>query len=79
MTYLLIYVWEIDNLVIKSDIFSGFFNCKNILNEIIVLSWQLGYIKYLHSPIVCISVCVFVCACLSTVLIQKIVGHCPMT
>jgi hypothetical protein len=27
--------------VIKSDIFRGFFICKNILNKIIVLPWQL--------------------------------------
>jgi hypothetical protein len=29
--------WEIDNFVIESDIFRGFFNFKTILNKIIVL------------------------------------------
>jgi hypothetical protein len=38
-------VWEIDNFVIKSDIFRGFFNYKNVLNKIIVLPWQL-YFKF---------------------------------
>jgi hypothetical protein len=38
ITYLTyIYVWRIENFVIKSDIFRGFFICKNILNKIIVL------------------------------------------
>ena len=32
-----IHVWEIDDFVIKSDIFRGFFNFKNILNKIIAL------------------------------------------
>jgi hypothetical protein len=35
-----IYVWEIDNFVIKSDIWGGFFNFKTIL-KIIVLPLQL--------------------------------------
>jgi hypothetical protein len=34
--YIYIYVWEIDNFVIKSDILGGFFNFKTIL-KIIVL------------------------------------------
>jgi hypothetical protein len=34
---LAVYVWEIDNFVIKSDNFSGCFKFKNILNKIIVL------------------------------------------
>jgi hypothetical protein len=37
ITYLKIYVWEIDNFLIKSDINEGFFTFKNILNTIIVL------------------------------------------
>jgi hypothetical protein len=28
-----VYVWEIKNFVIKSDIFRGFFICKNILKK----------------------------------------------
>jgi hypothetical protein len=36
-----IYVCEIDNFLIKSDIFRGFFNLKNILNKIIVLTCQV--------------------------------------
>ena len=36
LTY--IYVWGIENLVIKSDTFRGFFNCKiYLINKIIVL------------------------------------------
>ena len=31
------YIWGIDNFVIKSDIFRGFLICKNSLNKIIVL------------------------------------------
>ena len=31
-----IYVWEIDNFVIKSDIFRRFFICKNILKKLCV-------------------------------------------
>jgi hypothetical protein len=39
------YVWWIENFVIKSDIFRGFFICKNILNKIIVL-YHDNYFKY---------------------------------
>ena len=48
ITYLAyIYVWEIDNLVIKSDILGGFFNFKSIL-KIIVLLWQLLSILHIQ-------------------------------
>jgi hypothetical protein len=42
------HVWGIDNFVIRSDIFRAFFICKNILNKIIVLPWQLLYYEILH-------------------------------
>ena len=34
ITYLTYICWEIDNFVIKSDIFRRFFICKNILKKL---------------------------------------------
>jgi hypothetical protein len=34
ITYLTYKCWEIDNFVIKSDIFRQFFICKNILKKL---------------------------------------------
>ena len=36
ITYLTYICWEIDNFVIKSDIFRRFFICKNILKKLSV-------------------------------------------
>ena len=38
------YVWEIDNFVIQSDIFRRFFICKNILKKL--LCYHDNYFKY---------------------------------
>jgi hypothetical protein len=44
MTYLTYICWEIDNFVIKSDIFRRFFICKNILKK--VSCYHDNYFRY---------------------------------
>ena len=44
ITYLTYIYWEIDNFVIKSDIFRGFFICKNILKKL--SCYHDNYFKY---------------------------------
>jgi hypothetical protein len=43
----MLYVWEIDNFVIKSDIFREFFNSKKIF-LIKLLSYQLYFKYFMH-------------------------------
>jgi uncharacterized membrane protein YfhO len=44
ITYLTYICWEIDNFVIKSDIFRQFFICKNILKK--KLCYHDNYFRY---------------------------------
>jgi hypothetical protein len=46
ITYLTYICWEIDNFVIKSDIFRRFFICKNILKKLSCL-YHNNYFRYL--------------------------------
>jgi hypothetical protein len=45
ITYLTYISWEIDNFVIKSDIFRRFFICKNILKKISCYN-NFGYFMF---------------------------------